>query len=395
MHVIEEQEILSDISVLDDAWGEPQTFALTPPKRGADSGGWAARALEELPEDLRVEHFALLTSGSTGQPRLVVGSRRRAERLALLLHELQEGEAVKQTVVALPLAYCYAFVNQWVWARETGRELLLSAGFGRPGELHDLLEGAAGAMICLVGAQLPLFEQHFPEAAFPGVIRVHFAGGPFPEARLDQVRSLFRNAKVFNNYGCAEAMPRLTVRPVKEGEEGVGIGNPLPGVELEQREDGQLCFRSPYGAVAWVDDVGFHRVGEREWVATGDLGGGQEGGEWRLAGRRGDVFKRYGEKISLPQLLATVHRAWSGEAQLYRERDAHGEEGHVLVLAPAPSEEELRAVLRALRAGHPRTHWPLRIEGSAHMPLLPNGKVDLVALAAKVGHTVHWRQRLG
>ena len=69
---------------------------------------------------------------------------------------------------------------------------------------------------------------------------------------------LFPNARVFNNYGCAEAMPRLTVRPVKEGEEGVGIGNPLPGVELEQViiageefSEGQVFVRfDPLGAAS-------------------------------------------------------------------------------------------------------------------------------------------------
>lgn len=394
MSVLFEQEIQSDIKRLDDAWAIPDSFAVAPEKRGADTGGWVEHALDQLPDPLRVDHFALLTSGSTGQPKLVVGARRRAEKLALLLHELQEGEPAKQTIVTLPLAYCYAFVNQWVWARQTGRELLLSSGFSRPQELRRLLETASDAMICLIGAQLPLFEEHFSGAEYPGVIRVNFAGGAFPESRLSQVRALFPNAKVFNNFGCAEAMPRLTVRPVAKGERNIGIGQPMPGVELKLGQLGQVQFRSPFGAVGWVDDGGFHAIHESDWVPTGDVGGEQDG-EWRLQGRRGQVFKRYGEKISLPQLLSTVQGCWDGQAEFYREKDGRDEDGHVLVVAPAPSNADVRAILRGLRAGHPRTHWPLRIESVPSLPALANGKIDLTGLADQPDTVIHWRQRLG
>src|SRR6185436_11426597 len=105
-------------------------------------------------------------------------------------------------------------------------------------------------------------------------------------------------------------------------------------------------------------------------------------------------FKRHGEKISLASLLTTVLRHWQGGAAFYRETDSSGEEGHVLVLSPAPSEDQVRNVLKGFRAGHPRAAWPLRLESAPVMPLLSNGKVDVVGLPAVPGKTVHWYQRL-
>jgi acyl-CoA synthetase (AMP-forming)/AMP-acid ligase II len=391
--ILHESELRRSVDELDRAWGAAPTFAVAPERRGADPARWIERALAHLPRELATDHFGLLSSGSTGRPKLVVGRRSRAEALARLLHDAQASEPVRSTVVTLPFAYCYAFVNQWLWSRQAGRELVPTPGLARPAALEAALEAADGSMLCLIGPQVPLLHQHLPDRTFPGVIRVHFAGGPFPEAWVDEVRRLFPRARIFNNFGCAEAMPRLTVREVAPGEREVGIGRPLPGVELRSDDDGALLFRSPYRAVGWVDDDGFHPVADEDWIPTGDLGRRDPGGEWRVQGRRGQVFKRYGEKIALAQLLATVEGAWPGHATFVRERDPRGEDGHVLVLVPPPDEAAVRAILRAFRSSHPRTHWPLRIESVPSMDFLSSGKIDAGTLAARQDRRVHWRQR--
>lgn len=390
--VLLEAEVDRDLSLLDRAWEAPATFALSPVK-GAVAPALLAEWLGRLPAGLQEGHFGLLTSGSTGQPKLVVGERARAERLARHIHAAQEGEAARGTVLALPPSYSYAFVNQWLWARVHGRALVPTRGFAEPDRLREVLRGARDAMLCLVGGQVPLLDQ-LGEEAFPGVVRLHFAGGPFPQQRLPALRARFPSARIFNNYGCAEAMPRLAIRPAEQSDEACVVGRPLPGVELRSGEGAELSFRSATGAVGWVDDAGFHPIGPGEWVPTGDLGRERPDGAWELLGRGGEVFKRYGEKVSLPLLLATVHGAWPREAAFYRQRDRAGEEGAVLVLAPRPAEADLRAVLRALRAHHPRPHWPLRLEAAEALPLLANGKVDARALEALPGKTVLWDQRL-
>jgi hypothetical protein len=65
-----------------------------------------------------------------------------------------------------------------------------------------------------------------------------------------------------------------------------------------------------------------------------------------------------------------------------------------LLLAPPPSEDEVRRILRGFRANHPRVFWPLRVESVAALPLLANGKVDTLAASAVTAKTVHWYQRI-
>lgn len=392
-YILYEHEVNASIHRLDAAWENPSTFAFLADKSGTPLE-WVEESLEKLPPEFRNDHFILFTSGSTGAPRMVIGDRRRAERLAVLLHDLHEAEPVRETLVALPLTYCYAFVNQYLWARQCGRRLVLTDGFARPDAFQTALEEARDAMLCLVGAQVPFLMQFFAGKTFPGLIRLHFAGGRFPQASLPFLQSLFPSATIFNNYGCAEAMPRLTLRRSEVSTLAHHIGWPLPGVEIKADEAGRMFFRSPYGAVALADESGFTRIDATTWVPTGDMGRVEEDGHWQLTGREGEVFKRYGEKVSAAHLLNELREIWPGQADFFREQDSRGEEGFVLLLAPTPGEEQVKQILKHLRMRYSRPHWPLRIESTDALPLLPNGKIDRQALSQLTDTVVQWRQRI-
>jgi acyl-coenzyme A synthetase/AMP-(fatty) acid ligase len=393
MMTLLENEAQRDIQLLRQAWDNKPTFAFLPDKTGVDAA-WIEKNLSLLPEALQNGHFVLLTSGTTGTPKLVIGQRQRSEQLAATLHQLQEGEPVEETILALPLSYSYAFVNQWLWSHCHQRPLRLTPGLSDPAALLRALQQARNAMICLVGVQVPLLASYFQGQSFPGVIRVHFAGGRFPQENLPLVRALFPKSTIFNNYGCAEALPRLTLRKAGESDEAADIGRPLPGIELSTNDASELLFRSPYRAVGIVEDARFNLLPAETWVKSGDLAQPTERGTWRLLGRANEVFKRHGEKISLATLMTTVTATWTGQAVFYRERDANGEDGHVLVLAPAPAPDQLQEILSSLRRRHGRAHWPLRIEGAAALPLLPNGKPDVHGAAAITDKTRLWHQRI-
>jgi long-chain acyl-CoA synthetase len=391
--VLIERGTTESLSALERHWTHPRTVAFIDEKSLA-AAPWLSNIQEELPPAYRVDHFCLLTSGSTGAPKLIIGRKSNAEDLARVLHQVQDSEPVQETIVTLPLTYCYAFVNQWLWSRTLNRKLVPTAGLARPEQFRDSLRSARDAMLCLVGPQAAMLRGTFGAERFEGVIRLHFAGGRFPQERLPELQDMFPNAAIFNNYGCAEALPRLTVRRAEESESASDVGVPLPGVELKSGAENQLLFRSPYRCVAQLDSLGFLPIPSGQWLPNGDLVREGDNGHWHLLGRASEVFKRYGEKIALPQVLSTVSQQWDGQVGYYREKDGAGEDGYVLVLSPRPEEANLRGLMHVFRSRHPRTHWPLRIESAASLPLRTNGKVDCLAVQSMEDRTLLWRQRL-
>jgi acyl-CoA synthetase (AMP-forming)/AMP-acid ligase II len=375
------------------AWESPETFVLLAARTPVTTTELRTLA-QALPLEFRDQHVVLLTSGSTGTPKFVVGSRERAVALARTLHAIQDADDVEETVVALPLTYSYAYVNQFVWAQVHGRRLVVTEGLSAPPLFRTALHTARNAMLCLVGAQVPLLLREFQGDRFPGILRLHFAGGRFPDQHLAQLEVMFPAASVYNNYGCAEALPRLTVRRADAHPDGAVVGQPIPGVELRVTPDEHLEFRSDYRAVGLMEAGVFTRVNDADWLRTGDLAVHVGDAGWRLLGRPGEVFKRYGEKVSLPSLLTVVHSVWAGEASFHVEQVPGREMAHVLTLAPKPEPTDVRRILLSLRDQFPRAHWPIRVDAREMLPRLPNGKIDQRALAETVERTTLWHQRL-
>ncbi len=397
--ILSEQLVRMDPAVLASAWtaGAP-TFAILP-DRSDLSEDWVASALAALPEPLSRDHFLVASSGSTGTPKMVVASRARAEAMAETIARHQQADAVESMVIALPLSYCFALVNQFVLAHLRGLPMRF-AGFGDPAGLAATLDGSENAMICLVGAQATMLPQLGAGAVFPNVRRIAFAGSPFPWGQAALLKRMFPKARFSNNYGCAEAMPRLVVEDVtdrvRSGDAPADgqIGHPLPGVALRADPNGALEFQSRYAALGYVTPGGFEPFPEGGWISTGDSAHFDEGAGWILRGRIGDVFKRHGEKVSVARLRATIEDSWGQSFALIRGKDRAGEDGLQLVLEGAADRHAARRILKAIRDQHPRAFWPLQILRFDTLPRLGNGKIDNTALRSETGHEILWDQRV-
>lgn len=387
---------------LDIAWAPgSETFALLP-QQFDQSDDWIHQSLSVLPDALRRDHALLATSGSTGAPKLLVMNRARAEGMADVIGQHQGADALDSVIITLPLSYCFSFVNQWVLSRRFRLKRSL-ARFSEPASLLYELQSAQAGMVCLVAAQVPLLSQLFPDGgphSFPGIKAVAFAGSPFPWGHVSLLTRLFPEARFFNNYGCAEAMPRLVVQDVtlqvRRAEPPVAgfLGKPLPGIRFRRSADGELTFQSPYAALGSVTPDGYFPFATDGWIGTGDSADCDESGVWWLRGRTSEVFKRHGEKVSLLRLRATIENVWDKLYALSPAQDRSGEAGVLLVLAGAADREVARAVLQAIRNAHPRAHWPLQILRVDSIPQLNNGKIDQQALQAMHDKQILWDQRV-
>lgn len=342
---------------------------------------WPAEPAAAPPDVL----LCLATSGSTGAPRILAAGESGLIHGIDAIHKAQGLADVADTGVMLPLAYSFALVNQLLWALVHRRRLHFLPGMGDPAGTLAAIDRQGIEMLCLVPDQVrALVRLGFAGRQVLDAVKVvNLAGGPFPVDCHRQLAAMFPNARLFNNYGCTEAMPRLTAVKVMGPNHPVTlVGGPIEGVTLRIAGDSQagpIEFRSKAASMGTVDPDGT-LVPHPRWIRSGDLGR-LEDGALHVMGRYDQVLKLGGERISLIEIEQALRSSAFDHVVAWSEREA-GEAMLVAVAhgaAPPPGPD----ILRHLRNGLPRAMWPRRIYWSEEWPLLPNGKVDRQALAER------------
>jgi acyl-CoA synthetase (AMP-forming)/AMP-acid ligase II len=147
--------------------------------------------------------------------------------------------------------------------------------------------------------------------AMPTIRVVCSAGAAMDQSRLDVIRKIFPNARIFNNYGMTEAAPRISY--VRDDDarflEGT-CGRPMRGVEvrvvdpvthqpLPEKQTGMIVVRGPNITAGYLND---EEQTQKAFTADGFLISGDLGyldqGYLYIRGRQDDVFNVGGEKVS-------------------------------------------------------------------------------------------------
>lgn len=151
MKLINELSVRNNSEEFSNLWNSEESFLIHPNVLPVDKG-WLVETLKLLPKEIEAGSFAMLTSGSTGQPKVIVGKKQRSIELVKAIHLAQELEEVESTLCALPLSYSYGFVNQWIWANHFKKQIVFSNGLSEPLELIEKMSSTKNYMMCLVGS---------------------------------------------------------------------------------------------------------------------------------------------------------------------------------------------------------------------------------------------------
>lgn len=128
---------------------------------------------------------------------------------------------------------------------------------------------------------------------------------------------------VYESYGLAEAAGIVTVNTpgaVRPGTAGV----PLPGVEIQIAEDGEILVRG--------ETVAPHSLGTEGWLHTGDSGWIDDSGMLNVFGRLADLYTGMGGKKVSPGGLESLFRASHFVSQAVMVGDGRPYNG--LLIAP-------------------------------------------------------------
>ncbi len=300
------------------------------------------------------------TSGSTGQPKRVVLSREAMRASVAATQDRLGGPG--QWVLNLPPTYVAGV-----------QVLYRSVVAGTTPVVSTDLTAALGEMtaerryVSLVPTQLQRVvaaQELAPLARFDAVL---IGGGPLDPV----VRAAAEDAgvPVVQTYGMSETCGGC-----------VYDGVPLDGVAVKVDADGQVLVGGPVLFDGYEGDP--QRTAEvlRDgWLRTADLGRLDDDGRLEVLGRVDDVVISGGVKVPGPAVARMVERhAAVTAAEVVGVPDEEWGERVVAVVTASgnPDLGELRDLVT------PREWAPREVVVVPAFPVLPNGKVDRVALRA-------------
>lgn len=366
--------------------------------------------------------YMIYTSGSTGQPKGVMIEHRSLSRFA-------DAALESYSIAASDRVLQFASISFDTAAEEIFPTLAIGATLvlrseAMLGPAAVFLRACAEKGITVL--DLPTAYWHQITASMvedhlrpPEGLRTVIIGG---ERALPQIVSLWQRhiaplhpqVRLINTYGPTEATVVATVCDLVPGEPGhmteVPIGRPIRGARtyvLDQDRQpvpigvkGELCLggtglargylhRPEMTAQKFVPDPFSEDPGARLYL-TGDLVRWLDNGQLDYVGRRDEQVKIRGFRIELGEIEAVLrqHAAVKEAAVTAREETA-GDPSTVRLVAyivPHNALEVAEDGLRAfLKTKLPDYMLPALYVSLERLPLLPNGKVDRLALPTPVG----------
>ncbi|MFB7664794.1 AMP-binding protein [Kitasatospora sp. NPDC056138] len=289
------------------------------------AAGARADAVEVTADDVAV---LVYTSGSTAAPKGVICPHGQMVFASKAIN-LELGYRPDDVVFCrFPISWDYGLYK--ILLAALGRsELVLADGDSDLVLLKRIRESGAtvvpivpslAAMICALAEREP--RQHEPGR--PSRVRMFTnTGAALPKTTVDALRSAFPGAEVIRQFGQTECKRISVLPPEFEDRKPTSVGRPLPGTrvlildeaghELPTGESGEIVVEGPHVMPGYwrapeltakafrVDPVS----GQRR-LHTGDFGSVDEDGFLYYEGRRDDMFKRKGVRMSTIEIEAAA-----------------------------------------------------------------------------------------
>jgi long-chain acyl-CoA synthetase len=278
-----------------------------------------------LAADLSAPRFAgidldlamlVYTSGSTGFPKGVMLTHRNVVAAATSITTYLDNTPDDVILNVLPISFDYG-LYQVLMAAKVGATLVLEQSFAFPQAIFAKMtaERVTGLPLVPTMAAIILQMRDLAPGTFPHLRYITNTAAALPPAHITRLRELFATARLYSMYGLTECK-RCTYLPPDELCRRPGsVGIAIPGTEAYVvDEHGE---RVPHGVTGELVIRGAHvmqgywenpeataralRPGPHAWekvLYTGDLFRADADGFLYFVGRKDDIIKTRGEKVS-------------------------------------------------------------------------------------------------
>jgi len=368
----------------------------------------AASAAATPAEAVFVEDSAsavmLFTSGTTSKPKIV--PLRHENLTSYILNTVEFASAAEDdtALVTVP-PYHIAAVGSVLSNLYSGRRVVYLPDFS-PEAWLELVRSENVTTAMVVPTMVSRIVEHLAgaDAGAPSLRTMSYGGARMPGAVLEKALQAFGNCGFVNAYGLTETSSTIALLgpddhriALASDDEAVrarlgSVGQPVPGIEMEIRDDdgavlgvrevGELWVRGPQVSGEYVGKGSV--LDAQGWFPTKDRAYLDEDGYLFIEGRSDDTIIRGGENIA-PAEIEEVLFAHPGvlDAAIIGVPDDEWGERIVAVIVRRPGAEvtsdDIRAWTRARLRG---SRTPDAVVWRDELPHTPTGKLlrrDVVA----------------
>jgi acyl-CoA synthetase (AMP-forming)/AMP-acid ligase II len=284
------------------------------------------------------------------------------------------------------------------------RVLLMTPFIHGAGLITHAFHDRGAGIVLLDGVDLPVVRRVLEDRSVdhifaPPTVMAKLVGA-FEGRRFDHIRTIFcgtapllpslyaKARAMFGpvvrvTYGKSEIVnpiavlsPRATDAYYAEAEpgEGVCVGWPGTGVEIQLRGEGEVFLRGRHMSCGHIDGTGFHPLPDDGFHATGDLGRIDAHGRLHLVGRMADVIKTGGYKVH-PDEIERVLAGTAGAGAVAVVSLASEYWGEVIVAVAETADPDWAERARGALAEIARYKHPRALLMMSELPRNPQGKI--------------------
>jgi long-chain acyl-CoA synthetase len=339
----------------------------------------------------------LYTGGTTGRAKGVMLSHASLHYTGQAAYRSAHQPGVTRALVTLPLSHAYGLLVTVaaLHAEEPAFTVLLR--WFQPTEFLEMVQDHELQQSSVVPTMLQLLLGCPLEDYDLSSLRYLTSGGaPLPEETERAFLARVPGTVIRQGYGMTETAALISSTPVGRERSG-SVGLPVPGTELEIRDDagqplppgeiGEICVRSP-GVMR-----GYWRAPEATasaihdgWLHTGDVGYQDARGYLFVVDRKKDLIIRGGFNVYPRDVedLLTEHPEVAMAGVVGGPSERHGEEV-VAFVALTPGSTLTPEALIAWAKDHIGGYkYPREVHIVSAVPLTAVGKIDRKALRARL-----------
>jgi len=343
------------------------------------------------------------TSGSTGVPKGVMMTHQNVVAAATSITTYLQSSPEDRVLSVLPLAFDYG-LYQVLMSVKVGATLVLEKSFTYPSLVLQKLkeERITGLPVVPTMVAILLQMKDIAPGDFPDLRYVTSTAAALPPAHIQRLQDLFPATRLYSMYGLTECK-RCTWLPPEELRRRPGsVGIAIPGTEAWIVDEsgrrvgpgaiGELVIRGAHVFKGYWENPEetdkMLKPGPWPWekvLHTGDLFKADADGYLYFVGRKDDIIKTAGEKVS-PKEVENVIYALPGirhAAVIPVPDGVLGQAIRAVVVAEPDSGLTERGVIAHCAAHLESFMVPGAVEFRGELPQGPTGKIRRSQLQAE------------